>query len=184
MLEDWHYIILLGAVILVAAYALPRSKKNAQQPPVPAQSIKNMETALEQFMENMERDNEELADLVLKAQKDAKAEALRKEQRVEELSMLLKHATERIAQLESQQALGAKAAGDMRASEQAYADQVIEQQTKQEASDTIRSRYAELFELYDQGKSIDAICKKLGLHKGEVQLIMGLAKQEESVYVK
>ncbi|WP_235941422.1 hypothetical protein [Paenibacillus puerhi] len=44
----------------------------------------------------------------------------------------------------------------------------------------IRQRYAELFLLYDQGKSSDAIAKKLGMNKGEIALILQLAKQEEN----
>jgi len=44
---------------------------------------------------------------------------------------------------------------------------------------TVKARYKELFELYDAGKSIEYIAKKMGKNKGEVQLIIGLAKQEE-----
>jgi hypothetical protein len=43
----------------------------------------------------------------------------------------------------------------------------------------IRERYAELFQLYDQNKSIDYIARKLGMNKGEVGLILELARQEE-----
>ena len=46
-------------------------------------------------------------------------------------------------------------------------------------ANTIKARYKELFDLYDSGKSIEYIAKKLGRNKGEVQLILGLAKQEE-----
>ncbi|TLS49822.1 hypothetical protein FE782_22720 [Paenibacillus antri] len=46
-------------------------------------------------------------------------------------------------------------------------------------ADTVKSRYKELFDLHDSGKSIEHIAKKLGKNKGEVQLIIGLAKQEE-----
>ncbi|MNC80265.1 hypothetical protein D3C75_1330060 [compost metagenome] len=43
-----------------------------------------------------------------------------------------------------------------------------------------RDRYPELFELYGKGKSIDMIAKTMGLQRGEVQLILQLAKKEES----
>nr|WP_309121393.1 hypothetical protein [Paenibacillus sp.] len=46
-------------------------------------------------------------------------------------------------------------------------------------ADTVKSRYKEVFDLHDSGKSIEHIAKKLGKNKGEVQLIIGLAKQEE-----
>lgn len=45
--------------------------------------------------------------------------------------------------------------------------------------DSIKSRYRELFEYDQQGKSIDWISRKTGIPKGEVQLIMELARQEE-----
>ncbi|HZG75674.1 MAG TPA: hypothetical protein VEZ72_07425, partial [Paenibacillus sp.] len=47
---------------------------------------------------------------------------------------------------------------------------------------TVKSRYKEVFDLHDSGKSIEYIAKKLGKNKGEVQLILGLAKQEEPVH--
>jgi DNA-binding NarL/FixJ family response regulator len=43
----------------------------------------------------------------------------------------------------------------------------------------MKERYAELFLLHEQGKAIEYIAKKLNLNKGEVQLIIQLAKQEE-----
>jgi DNA-binding NarL/FixJ family response regulator len=46
----------------------------------------------------------------------------------------------------------------------------------------IQVRYSELFQLYGQGKSIEVISKKLGMNKGEVQLIIQLAKQEEAAH--
>jgi hypothetical protein len=46
---------------------------------------------------------------------------------------------------------------------------------------TITERYAELFDLYRQGKSIEFIAKKIGMNKGEVILIIDLAKQGEEI---
>ena len=43
----------------------------------------------------------------------------------------------------------------------------------------MKERYTELFLLHEQGKAIEYIAKKLNLNKGEVQLIIQLAKQEE-----
>jgi hypothetical protein len=44
---------------------------------------------------------------------------------------------------------------------------------------TIRARYSELLGLHDKGRSIEQIAKALGLNKGEVQLILQLARREE-----
>ncbi|MGO4375994.1 hypothetical protein AB4Z21_35660, partial [Paenibacillus sp. MCAF20] len=78
----WQYIVLVGAVVIVLAFMLPRQKRQAEQP---SQSIQNMETALEQFMENMEKDNQELVSLVAKSQQEAKMDAERKDMRIAEL---------------------------------------------------------------------------------------------------
>lgn len=43
----------------------------------------------------------------------------------------------------------------------------------------IRARYPALFALHDAGKSVDYIAKKSGMNKGEVLLILQLAKREE-----
>jgi hypothetical protein len=47
----------------------------------------------------------------------------------------------------------------------------------------IKNRYGSIFELYDQGKSIEYIAKKTGMNKGEIQLIIQLARQEEQFRV-
>jgi DNA-binding NarL/FixJ family response regulator len=46
--------------------------------------------------------------------------------------------------------------------------------------ESIKDRYTELFRLYDEGKSMDAISRQTGIQLGEVQLILQLAEREES----
>ena len=48
---------------------------------------------------------------------------------------------------------------------------------------SMKSRYSELFTLHDQGKSVEAIAKKLSMNKGEVSLILQLSRQEERTRV-
>lgn len=43
---------------------------------------------------------------------------------------------------------------------------------------SVKARYPELFRLYNEGKSVDSIAKRLGMNNGEVSLILRLAKQE------
>ena len=47
-----------------------------------------------------------------------------------------------------------------------------------DAPTSIRSRYAELLDLHERGRSVEQIAKTLGLNKGEVQLILQLARRE------
>ncbi|MNJ63220.1 hypothetical protein D3C77_591050 [compost metagenome] len=49
-----------------------------------------------------------------------------------------------------------------------------------QATDSLRDRYPELFDLYARGKSIDMIAKAVGIQRGEVQLILQLANREDA----
>ncbi|MDG0812448.1 hypothetical protein [Cohnella rhizosphaerae] len=42
----------------------------------------------------------------------------------------------------------------------------------------IRDRYAQLLELYERGRSVEQVAKAMNMNKGEVQLILQLAKRE------
>lgn len=64
------------------------------------------------------------------------------------------------------EAAAAAAAGEPEASEAA------------DAPTSIRSRYADLLDLHERGRSVEQIAKTLGLNKGEVQLILQLARRE------
>jgi len=189
-MEPWQIIALLGGVVIVVALLQPRKKASSK-------TMQNMETALEQFMENMETDNREMVEMVTKAQQEAQSQAQEREKRIVQLE-------KRCADLE--QALVAGHA----ASPPAVVNQVVDNGPRVERNPipeqdaariatpavimdmeeslegptedtTVRSRYSELFSLHESGKSIEMIAKKLGMNKGEVQLILSLAQQEEGV---
>ncbi|MDQ6419229.1 hypothetical protein RB620_07215 [Paenibacillus sp. LHD-117] len=205
-MEPWHYIALLGAVVAVGALSMPRNKTTNPTNPS-SQSVQNMETALEQFMENMEKDNEELFQMVAKTQADAKQEDDRKdmriaalEQRCESLSLQLRQALDHLETTRASSATSSTAmqgpeptsitaADSFKAAEAEGSENAGESKSTsvpvdpQPAEHSIASRYSELFRLYKGGKSIEAIAKKLGMNKGEVQLIIGLAKQEGASHV-
>ncbi|MFB9273582.1 hypothetical protein ACFQMJ_27155 [Cohnella cellulosilytica] len=46
-------------------------------------------------------------------------------------------------------------------------------------SPAIRDRYADLLAMHEKGKSVEQIAKATGMNKGEVQLILQLARREE-----
>lgn len=180
-MDAWQYIVLLGAVVVVFAIILPKRAANSGSS---GQSAQNMETALEQFMENMERDNEELVELVKKSQQSNRQEHAVYEKRIAELEL-------RCQELDGQLQAAANFIKEAAASRQTVSAvqavpsvgtiavekaQAVEEQPA--PPHTIESRYGELFALYREGKSIESIAKKLGMNKGEVSLIIGLAKQE------
>jgi len=187
-MDSWQYIVLVGAVVAVGALAMPRKKAESAEAP---QSVRNMETALDQFMENMEKDNEQLIQLIAESQQAAKQEGESKDKRIATLE-------ERCGQLEKllQETLVKPAAARLREDQpssdamtgqadalsapQAEQSGVVESaaQNQSPKPNSIHDRYSELFRLYAEGKSIEAIAKKLGMNKGEVQLIIGLSKQE------
>lgn len=182
-----QYIVLFGAVVIVGAFVMPRKKQDRTLPP---QTIQNMETALEQFMEKMEQDNEELVLLVRKAQQETKSDAERKEQRIaqlekkcelltEQLQLTLSHSASLALQNAAHSQTGAIDSIEHEAKQAQKQEPIIEESPMM---NSIQTRYTELFMLYEQGKSIEMISKKLGMNKGEVQLIIQLAKQEAAVH--
>jgi len=191
-MEPWQIIALLGGVVIVVALLQPRKKQQSSK------TMQNMETALEQFMENMETDNREMVEMVTKAQKEAQNQAQEREQRIIQLE-------QRCADLEQTLVTGQSASIPAPAIVNQAVDSgqslrnaipetdtgriatpsVImdrdEQAAGQSEDTTVRSRYIELFSLHESGKSMETIAKKLGMNKGEVQLILSLAQQEEGV---
>ncbi|GGG80588.1 DUF6115 domain-containing protein [Paenibacillus radicis (ex Gao et al. 2016)] len=189
-MDTWTYVVLVGAVVLVLALLIPKAKQEQANAGI---ATSNMEIALEQFMENTELDHKELVQLVTQFREQSHAQAEAKEQRIAELerrlALLEKQAGEAAAQTQARLQEGSYQAAEASVV-QAVADAPAAQSKPQvqepdpipaaaPAPTTIQARYAELLELYNQGKSIELIAKKLGMNKGEVQLILQLAKQEE-----
>ncbi|WP_224753268.1 hypothetical protein [Paenibacillus terricola] len=176
-MQPWGYVALLGAFILVLSWTLPRRKE--EQPP--AQTTTNMEIALEQFMENMESDNRELVDLVKRAQTDNAEQLAIRERRIIDLEHRCAELESRLEKVVVQPVIGQAQTAAHEAVDAAFVQPFAAAEEVPVPRDTIRMRYPELFELYDSGKSIDVVCRKLNMNKGEVQLIIQLAKQEEGV---
>jgi len=176
--EPWHYIVLLGAAIAVVAYAMPRMKSKAAAEPA---STKDMEQLLEQYMFTTEQEHEALVQLVKEAQLSSKQVASAHENKVSQLEARLAALS---SQLE-QQKQGFEQ--QLHLHKHSQAADIIQPEARSEAgpaeeklaSTSIQKRYEQLFQLHESGKSIEAIAKKLQLNKGEVQLIIQLAKQEE-----
>ncbi|MCE3201513.1 hypothetical protein JI735_27980 [Paenibacillus sonchi] len=188
-MQPWVYIVLVGAVAIVYALRLPARSKNET---ADRQSLKETEAALELYMADIERDNDNLLQLVsgIKQQSQNNRAALQEEiaglrEQVAELqkSSLLLEArltAEEKSLLQLSAAFGKGSAAGT--AEQGVKEPLTgEPAPKPKPVSSIKQRYPRLFELHEQGKSIDSIAKTAGLQRGEVQLILQLAKQEESV---
>ncbi|MFS0727869.1 hypothetical protein [Paenibacillus sp. 1P07SE] len=173
-LDIWQYVVLLGAFALVLGLMIPRKKSD----PAP-DNAQLVEQALDQFMASSETDHQELVAVVSKAQKEWQQAAAARDHRIAELERRCGSLEQQLAEqqlrfddrLEKLQAAAVSAASQ---TQPGTGPQVVAAPEL-----NIRARYAELFQMHEQGKSIESIARKAGLNKGEVQLILQLSRQEE-----
>ncbi|WP_313999093.1 hypothetical protein [uncultured Paenibacillus sp.] len=184
VLAPWQLVVLLGAFAIVGALIMPRRGKAAG----PASNAEGMQAALEQFMENMEADNREWIETVTRAQHRQREDNAARDERTATLERRVIELEGKLSRFETrteerlERIRGTAAAAAAVAPGQPPAgDGPQGKSTMPEgiSAPRIRERYAELFDLHGQGKSIEAIAKKTGMNKGEVMLILQLAKQEE-----
>ncbi|HEX7057959.1 MAG TPA: hypothetical protein VF260_12300 [Bacilli bacterium] len=179
---SWQLTILLAAFILAAGYYFARRKsaRNSKQ------LLNGMEDTLIQFTQELEEDNIRL----LREFADMKTE----------LENRLHHLAGRVELLEKQVTECLQAPLKLRAETAGHSPRqataevatlqlsqpdtsaALEQDAGNHSADArqnMKERYKNLFALRQSGKSIEQIAKKLGINKGEVELIIKLAKQEE-----
>ncbi|WFA87749.1 hypothetical protein [Paenibacillus amylolyticus] len=194
-MSPWIIIVILGACAIAYACIMPRKNK-AQEPG--HQLVQEMESTLEHYMTEIENDNDALIQRVA----EMKGEATAADQRMQ---LQLQELQQRLDQLEQSKKNEAVASpvphsgnGSVQSSEGLQAQALVksvqaeaaqqaleaDQQTSEVESlprrESIKDRYAELFNLHAEGKSMDAISKQTGIQRGEVQLILQLAEREES----
>ncbi|WP_342561482.1 hypothetical protein NST84_17675 [Paenibacillus sp. FSL R7-0345] len=186
-MQPWVYIVLVGAVVIVYGMILPARRK---EDGAEKQSLKDTEAALELYMADLERENEEMLQLVsgIKQQSQSNRAALQEEisalrEQVSGLQNSMLLLDERLTAEEKGLLQLTAFAKDNAARQPADTASIPEVAPAPKAKpvSSIKLRYPRLFELHEQGKSIDSIAKTAGLQRGEVQLILQLAKQEESV---
>lgn len=197
------YIVLFGLVCIVYARLLPKAPAG----PSSAGMVKEIEETMEHFAAELEEENKQLLQSVTQMKHDHEQQVSKLSGKIEQLEKQSYDLSQELKKLiiskiqeaplrpepEASRAAerGAPAAEEtaaygITASAAAEAEAALRQAAA--ASDApqpsaaaagLRERYEGLFQLYDQGKSTEYIAKKLGLNKGEVSLIVQLAKQEE-----
>ncbi|MCS7461867.1 hypothetical protein N0M98_17155 [Paenibacillus doosanensis] len=193
MNQPWVYIVLIGLIIIVYAKIMPRTNgsKELQGP-----TIGEIEETMEHFAAELEEQNEALIRQLAETTREYDAQSAKLASKIDMLEKQSVHTGQEIARLslaneelqkkleritEWQQSVLQNAAAFPQPSGEAAAA-VEEPQASQGMN--IKKRYSELFSMYDQGKSSDYIAKKMGMNKGEVSLIIQLAKQEEQLNVQ
>lgn len=191
----WIYIVLIGAVAIIYGFLLPKARNVAATAQSMA-TVDKVEDTLEHYMAEIEKENEEIIDLVSKIKQESTAKQLALQEQLTEMRQRLIQLEQRpdpvimpsvvqpIAPIQNPVTTleGTGTQGDaLRESAARMAQQssepVVEEQP--DTTERIEDRYQELFALYKNGKSIDTIAKTVGLQRGEVQLILQLAKQED-----
>ncbi|UNK16681.1 hypothetical protein MNQ98_19545 [Paenibacillus sp. N3/727] len=179
-MDSWIYIVLLGIGAVLYALMLPKRREETVKS---EQVVKEMESTLEQYMGEVQLENEQLLDLVGQMKQEQTAKQTAQQEQLNEMRHRLLAVEQQLASTE----------GRLRSAETLLASVPVNISTTQaseavEAADiasqphinSIKSRYTELFDMYEAGRSIDMIAKSAGMQRGEVQLIIQLAKQEES----
>ncbi|MFC3746321.1 hypothetical protein [Paenibacillus sp. GCM10012306] len=190
-MQPWGYIVLVGAVTIVYALIMPARAREGKK--TKQQSLKETEAALELYMADMERENEELVQLVTSIKQQSQNNQATLTEQIKDLQGALSEQQEHSKQLEARMNAEAETVRQLATSIENQA--VIQTTTiansiehveappeaKPKPVSSIKLRYPRIFELHEEGKSIDSIAKTAGLQRGEVQLILQLAKQEESI---
>lgn len=190
--SPWLSIVLFGIVIFGYAWMMPKRQSNGQD-----RESAN-EAAYDKLLEDLELENRELVDAVAKFKREQDETVERLGRRVRDMEQQMKSWSEQRTSPASSSAgaeatvvaerTGPESASGMAASiaavipaaepEPRLAQEPAE--TEQAAAPTtIRVRYAELLEQHARGRSVEQIARSFGMNKGEVQLILQLARRED-----
>jgi exonuclease I len=186
------YVILLGLVMVVYARFIPKEQTTVSS--ANATVVQEIEDTIEHFAAEMDEQNQAMLDLFSKTKQDYEVELAKLAGRLETLERQKHELSKELTTLHVNQppvlspaemlsALNAPNHGipaSVNVIENAP-DPLPEEPVYVGLS--MKSRYSELFTLHNQGKSVEAIAKKLSMNKGEVSLILQLSRQEERTRV-
>lgn len=174
----WIYIVLLGAAALLYAVMLPKQGTSAASR---EQLVQEMEITLEQYMGEIQVENGQLLELVAQIKQEQSAKQTAQQEQLNEMRQRLLAAEQQIAASEQRLQAAEKVIAETTTALSSTAmTAATAAEEEPEPISSIKNRYTELFEMHKSGKSIDMIAKAVGMQRGEVQLIIQLAKQEET----
>ncbi|MDR6552790.1 hypothetical protein [Paenibacillus qinlingensis] len=186
------YVILLGLVLIVYARFIPRDQTTTAS--AKATVVQEIEETIEHFAAEMEEQNQTMLDLFSKTKQDYEIELAKLAGRLESLERQKQELSKELTTFHvNQQPLSTADElltsfnkPDYQIPNQTDVLTVAPEEMPEEVvyeGLSMKSRYVELFTLHDQGKSVEAIAKKLNMNKGEVSLILQLSRQEERTRV-
>ncbi|MFC5448368.1 hypothetical protein [Paenibacillus aestuarii] len=201
-MKPWMYVVLLGLVFIVYARFIPKKEPAGLDK---TNVVQEIEETIEHFAAEMDEQNQALLDLFSRTKQDYEVELAKLAGRLESLEKQKQELSHELTKVHVNQQLHSKAVGTAQVTGEASLVEVnaaptapplvqaqltsplpaIEPEVPVPDPEplytglSMKSRYAELFSLHEQGKGVEAIAKKLGMNKGEVTLILQLSKQEE-----
>ncbi|MEB3101135.1 hypothetical protein [Ferviditalea candida] len=176
-MEPWMLIVLLGAVIII--YALLRAPKNLMHNR--ADMTGEIEQTLDAFALQLEEENQQLLRTIGGMKQEYEKLAHKLMDRMNGLEKQVSELAERAASLEKPGCLKEDAIVESRPPIEPISEPISGSGPEEDriSQSAIKGRYKEIIDYYEIGKSIEFIAKKMGMNKGEIQLIIQLAKQEE-----
>ncbi len=185
--SPWLSVVLLGVAITGYAWMMPKPSSKGKD------SEFSSESAYEQLLEDLEAENRELVDAVAKFKREQDETVDKLSRRIVDMEHQMKLWSLQAATTAATAAPIPAATPEFRQDEPATTDAPSQPHTFvqpepvkdpepepiQVPPTSIRGRYPELMALHDKGRSIEQIAKTLGLNKGEVQLVLQLARREE-----
>ncbi|QGQ96257.1 hypothetical protein EHS13_15905 [Paenibacillus psychroresistens] len=169
MYEPWILVVLLGLVCIVISFFAPRSVTNDN-----ANMVKEIEDTMEHFANEIEEENNQLLQSVAQIKTDHEQQMNRLIAKVDQLEKQNYDLSSEIKSIVLN-----KWHEQNKQPTRDQSEEVTPVIVKEVLPMQMKERYSELFSLHEQGKAVEYIAKKLNLNKGEVQLIIQLAKQEE-----
>ncbi|UKS29859.1 hypothetical protein LOZ80_13360 [Paenibacillus sp. HWE-109] len=196
-MQPWMYVVLLGFVLIVYARFLPKDQAALS---TKTNVVQEIEETIEHFAAEMDEQNQSLLNLFSKTKQDYEVELAKLAGRLESLEKQKYELSQELTKVHVNQSAaisGMTAVPDqlpisdmtvvsihtpsapiLASSADAHHEELVAEEPVYSGL-SMKSRYAELFALHDQGKGVEAIAKKLGMNKGEVSLILQLSRQEE-----
>lgn len=179
--DSWVIIILLGLGIIL--YAKIVTKSDTQ--PMQKKLYEEMEDTFENFAMEIEEENKQLLEYIMtlkhKHEKDnsillSRLEQLEKQFLNTTLTYQLK------LEKDNEIIQNTNVTKDNDNDKKVVPESVTVSKPISFEND-MKERYHDLFKLYNQGKSVEYIAKKIEMNKGEVQLIIQLANQGDKFSV-
>lgn len=194
-MSPWLSVVLLGVAVFGFAWLSPKAKPGDDAGP-------SADAAYDRLLEDLETENRELVDAVAQFKQEQDETVNRLVKQIVELERQMKQLSEQspasgttvtyVAAVPPAAAAQTAAArpdsadrqeGPIPPAPQAAAPSAPLGSSEAEESryqpTSVRERYAELLTLHHKGRSVEQIAKSVGMNKGEVQLILQLARREE-----